>query len=272
VRAAETDGPIRRHAARLAAQLGLPLVGGDDPAYDMLLTVTPERLELHFPQPGGPGPLYVDFVGGPLGYARRINRFGLLFQAVGFRSGRPTVLDATAGLGRDAFRLAYHGCRVTAIERSLILVTLLQDGLERSARVPEIRERLSDRLRFVHADARSFLQQPAPEDMPDVVYLDPVFPPMKKFSLVRVEMRILRQLVGDDSDAPELLELARAVARQRVVVKRHRHAEPLGPSPTHSHSDKTTRYDVYVRPHHRSAATGSDSSAPLRGAAPGKRT
>jgi len=75
-----------------------------------------------------------------------------------------------------------------------------------------------------------------------------MFPPQKKSALVKVEMRILRQLVGDDPDAGELFELARAVARQRVVVKRHRHAAPLSPNPTHSLSDKTTRYDVYVRP------------------------
>ena len=49
-------------------------------------------------QRGGPKPLCVDFVEGPQGYARRVNRFGLLYTAIGFSSGRPTVLDATAGL------------------------------------------------------------------------------------------------------------------------------------------------------------------------------
>ena len=267
--AAGSGEALQRHAAQLAAQLGLPLVPAADPAYDLLLTVTAERLELRSTQRGGPSPLYVDFVGGPLGYARRLNRFGLLFQAVGFRTGRPTVLDATAGLGRDAFRLAYHGCQVTALERSPILFALLQDGLDRAARVPEIQEHLGDRLRLLLGDARSFLQQLAaqktcaaaapgggssPPDVPDVVYLDPMFPPPKKSALPKVEMRILRQLVGDDPDAGELFDLARPVARRRVVVKRHRLAEPLSPHPTHSHSDKTTRYDVYVRPLRREHA------------------
>lgn len=241
---AESVDPIRSRAAQ--PDPPSPQVG--DPLHDAQLTATAERLELRFPQRGGPGPLYVDFVGGPLGYARRVNRFGLLFQAVGFRNGRPTVFDATAGLGRDAFWLAYHGCRVTAVERSPILFALLQDGLERAARVPEIRERLGDRLHLLHADARDLLQRLGPADMPDVVYLDPMFPLRKKSGLVKVEMRILRRLVGDDPDAGELFALARAVARQRVVVKRHRHAEPLAPNPSHSLSDKTTRYDVYVHP------------------------
>lgn len=245
---------IQRHAAQLAAQLGLALVHIEDPAFEMLLTVTAERLELRFLQPGGSGPMCVDFVDGRHGYARGVHRFGLLFKAVGFRSGPLTVLDATAGLGRAAFRLAYHGCRVTAIERSPILFALLMDGLERAARVPEIHEHLGGRLRVLHDDARGYLQELALEDAPDVVYLDPMFPETKKSALVKVEMRILRRLIGDDLDAGELFEAARAVARQRVVVKRNREAEPLAPNPSHSHSDGTTRYDVYLCPQHFESA------------------
>jgi 16S rRNA (guanine1516-N2)-methyltransferase len=252
---ADPDDFTRRRAAQLAAQCALPLTEAPDPTYDILLTVTADRLELRFPHRGGPRPLYVDFVAGPLGYARRVARFGLLYQAIGFKSGRPTVLDATAGLGRDAFRLAYHGCQVTAMERSPILFALLQDGLDRANRVPELHEHLGDRLRLLQGDARDVLRQmcgtAAPgcvASAPDVIYLDPMFPPKKKSALVKKEMRILRQLVGDDPDARELFDVARAAARQRVVVKRLTHAEPLAPNPTHAHRDKTTRYDVYLTP------------------------
>jgi 16S rRNA (guanine1516-N2)-methyltransferase len=245
---ADGDDPaVQQRAGELGEQLRLPVIRTEDPAFDMILTITDERVELRFPQRGGPGPLYVDFVEGPMGYARRINRFGLIFQAVGFPN-HPTVFDATAGLGRDAFRLAYHGCPVTAVEREPIPFVLLQDGLERALHEPDIAEQVGQRLRLVHADAREILRALRPEDAPEVVYIDPMFPPKKKSALVKVEMRILGQLVGDDADAGELFELARAVARQRVVVKRHRHAEPLAPQPSHSCSDKTTRYDVYVRP------------------------
>jgi 16S rRNA (guanine1516-N2)-methyltransferase len=249
VHAAETGESLRQRAAQLADRLALPLVDDADPAFEILLTMTEERLDLRFAQRGGPGAVCVDFVGGPIGYSRRVNRFGLLYQAVGFRGGRPSVLDATAGLGADAFRLAYHGSRVTAVERSPILFALLEDGLERALRDPEIREHLGDRLQLVHGDARDVLGQLSPADAPEVVYLDPMFPPKKKSALAKVEMRMLRRLVGDDPDAAELFEAARAAARRRVVVKRHRHAEPLASGPTHSHGDKTTRYDVYVRPH-----------------------
>lgn len=252
--AGESAELVQRHAAQLADHLGLSLVHFDDPAFEMLLTVTADRLELRFPRPGGPGPMCVDFVEGRHGYARGVHRFGLLFKAVGFGSGPVNVLDATAGLGRAAFRLAYHGCRVTAIERSPILFALLKDGLDRADRVPEIHEHLGGRLHVLRDDTRGYLQQLPMDNAPDVVYLDPMFPEKKKSALVKVEMRILRRLIGDDLDAGELFEAARAVARHRVVVKRDRNAEPLSPNPSHSHSDGTTRYDVYLRPQHFSSS------------------
>lgn len=255
VYSAESAGPCECKAAQLAEQLRLPRVSSFTPHYDALLTVTAEHLELRYTWPGAPKPLYVDFVSGRMGHARRLNRFGLLYRAVGFRAGRPTVLDATAGFGADAFRLAWHGSEVTAVERCAVPFALMRDGLERAERVPDIHARLGGRLRLRHGDARDDLRQligGPPPGAPgansfDVVYLDPMYPPVGKSALAKVEMRILRRLVGDDIDAETLLGLARAAARQRVVVKRPRRAAPLGPDPTHSYSDTTTRYDVYIR-------------------------
>ena len=51
-------------------------------------------------------------------------------RAVGIQPGiRPTLLDATAGLGRDAFVLAELGCTLTLIERQPLIAALLEDGL-----------------------------------------------------------------------------------------------------------------------------------------------
>lgn len=222
-------------------------ISHDDPLGEMLLAETNGRLELCFPRRGGPSSLFVDFVNGPLGYARRRNRFGLLYQAVGFPRERPFVIDATAGLGADAFRLAYHGCKVVAIERSPMLFALLQDGLNRAEQDHEIRTHLNGRITLLNTDAREYLRERRAETDPDVVFLDPMYPPKKKSALAKMEMRILRRIVGDDLDAGELLELARAVARKRVVVKRHRNAEPLGGEPSHSLCDTSTRYDVYMK-------------------------
>jgi 16S rRNA (guanine1516-N2)-methyltransferase len=170
-----------------------------------------------------------------------------LARAVGLRGGaRPSVLDATAGLGRDGFELAGLGCQVTLLERSPVVHALLRDGL---ARAQVSAATTCERINLHLADAAEVLTDLAGNTAvrhPDVVYLDPMHPPRDKAALVRKEMRLLRAAVGDDADAAALIEPALVVARQRVVVKRPLRAEALdGRTPDWSVSGRTTRYDIY---------------------------
>ena len=83
-----------------------------------------------------------------------------------------------------------------------------------------------------------------------MVLVDPMHPPRGNSALVKKEMRVFRELAGDDDDAPRLLAAALEVATHRVVVKRPRKAPPIaGPAPQHTLEGKTSRYDLYV---HRS--------------------
>jgi 16S rRNA (guanine1516-N2)-methyltransferase len=243
--AADQTAAVRRRAAKLAAELGLPVAEDVAAGFELLLVIAADRLEVRSTQRRGAGPVWVDFVGGRLGYNRRAGRFGRLFDAIGPRAAAETVLDATAGLGQDAFLLAYHGYRVTAVERSPIVAALLADGLERAAATPELQEAVATRLHLVAADARDYLPSLAPAQAPAVVYLDPMYPRGKQAALVRKELRILRQLVGDDEDAGELFSAARRAARRRVVVKRMRLAPALAPEPSRTYQGRAVRYDVY---------------------------
>lgn len=209
------------------------------------LAVTADRVELRSSQPGRIRPVYVDFIGGDLASSRRADGSRLLFHAIGRLGATSTVIDATAGLGRDAFLLAHRGYRVTAIERSPIIATLLEDGIRRAMLVAELQEVFRDRFRLVVGDARTFLQQLAPAEAPDVVYLDPMFPPRTKAAKVKKESIVLRQIVGSDEDAGELLQAARAIARRHVVVKRMRYSPTIAPGVTRTYEGKSTRYDVY---------------------------
>jgi 16S rRNA (guanine1516-N2)-methyltransferase len=143
-----------------------------------------------------------------------------------------TVVDATAGLGRDSAALARAGYEVTAIERAPPLVELW-----RAARLPR-------RLTFVAGDARALLRTLAP---PEAVLLDPMYPDTKRTAAPQKELVELRELVGDDEDAGELLAIAREVALLRVVVKRPKKEPPLAPNPSHSWEGASTRYDLYLR-------------------------
>jgi 16S rRNA (guanine1516-N2)-methyltransferase len=170
-----------------------------------------------------------------------------LASAVGLRKRTPTLVDATAGLGRDAVLLASFGCTVTAIERSVVLGAMLRDALKRAATADAADEISRRCFTLIVGHATEVLAGMPEREAPDVVYLDPMFPPSGKSALPKKEMRILRRLVGDDADAEGLLETARRVARDRVVVKRTPRALPLAPTPTMSYRSKLARYDVYLR-------------------------
>lgn len=215
---------------------------------DFLLVVREHRLELCETRRSGAGPIFVDFLARWSGSGHRL---GLshrqpIAKAVGLRRGPVSVVDATAGLARDTFLLASLGCNVIAVERSAVLGALIRDGLTRAAVAgpPGIRSVL-DRITLVVDNARNVLPE-MKSAAPDVVYLDPMYPPKRKRALSKKEMRVCRRLVGDDGDAGELLAIARRVAWRRVVVKRHPHAPPLAADPDIQFRSKKARYDVYL--------------------------
>ncbi len=207
------------------------------------------RLELRHAGPNSPGGIFVDFVGGRAGHRRRTGegRKQPLGRAVGLKPGEhPRILDATGGLGRDAFVLATLGCFVTVIERNAFVCALLEDGLRRAAHDPETAAVVS-RITLMHEDARSYLADLPDNACPDVIYLDPMYPTREKSAAVKKEMRMLQELLGPDSDADQLLTFARKCARQRVVVKRPKSAPDLnGETPHHRIVTPNTRYDVYT--------------------------
>jgi 16S rRNA (guanine1516-N2)-methyltransferase len=212
--------------------------------------VTDQGLELRQAASGGPGPIRVDLVHGPGGVRGRQGAGQeLLARAVGARQGRrPSIVDATAGLGRDATMLARFGCTVTAIERSPIVAALLRDGLSRAMQCVETRHELDEHLAIVQADARQWLEALPANRWPDVVYLDPMYPARPgERALAKKEMQLLRRLLGEDEDTAELFVAARRVARQRVVVKRHHHAPPLAGRPSITFTGRSTRFDVYLQ-------------------------
>ncbi|MBN7767252.1 MULTISPECIES: 16S rRNA (guanine(1516)-N(2))-methyltransferase RsmJ [Pectobacterium] len=219
-----------------------------DPDAAMALVLTAERLELRKQDEPKLGAIFVDFVGGAMAHRRRFGggRGEAVAKAVGIKKDYlPDVVDATAGLGRDAFVLAALGCHVRMVERNPVVAALLDDGLQRGYRDAEIGPWLRERLTLLHASSMTALRDITPP--PDVVYLDPMFPHKQKSALVKKEMRVFQSLVGADDDADALLEPARALAKKRVVVKRPDYAPPLAGIPAQSMLEtKSHRFDFYL--------------------------
>ena len=196
-----------------------------------------------------PGPVRVDFVEGGAAH-RRLYGGGsgqMIAKAVGVAQGvRPSVLDATAGLGKDAFVLASLGCQMSLIERQPLIGALLEDGLLRAATDFEVAPIVA-RMQLLKGNSIELMRNWQGEP-PQVIYLDPMFPHREKTALVKKEMRLFRPLVGDDLDAPALLAAALALASHRVVVKRPRKAPCIdGPKPSHALDGKSSRYDIYPK-------------------------
>lgn len=242
-----------QHAARkLADELGLSWLGIVKPQqirdYPVLLYMDDEGLALQLTGKGAPGPVRAEFVTGKMGY-RREHGGGtgqLVARAVGLQKTKAQlhVVDATAGLGQDAFVLAGLGCRVTLFERNPVIHALLADGLVRATLNAECAEVIA-RMDLQAGSSIDWLRKAEPNTA-DVVYLDPMFPHRDKAALVKKEMQVFRQVVGDDDDSGQLLAAALTCARYRVVVKRPRKAPAVaGPEPTTRIEGKSSRYDVY---------------------------
>lgn len=198
-------------------------------------------------QGGDPADLVVDFVGGAMGHRLRqgVGRRQDLPRAIGFGKGLvPRVVDATAGLGRDAFLLAALGSEVTLIERSPDMHARLAEGLARAVAAGGEPAEIAARMTLIFGDARETL----PTLSPEVVLVDPMHPPRKSSALVKQNLRLVRELVGTDPDAGELMAVALAHARRRVVLKWPLRGDPLPGlrAPSHQIFGKTLRFDVFV--------------------------
>lgn len=216
---------------------------------DFALQLGSEGLQFVELGPQAPGAVRVDFVEGAVAH-RRLFGGGtgqMIAKAVGVQPGvRPQVLDATAGLGRDAFVLASLGCSMTLIERQPLIAALLEDGLARARQSAEVAP-IAAQMRLLQGNAIELLSTWA-DEAPQVIYLDPMFPHRDKSALVKKEMRLFRPLVGDDLDAPALLAAALALASHRVVVKRPRKAPCIeGAKPSYVLEGKSSRYDIYAK-------------------------
>jgi UPF0341 protein APL_1871 len=215
----------------------------------LALVQTPERLELRKLDEPKLGAIAVDFVDGKMAHRRRFGggRGEAVAKAVGIKGDYlPTVIDATAGLGRDAFVLAAIGCKVQLIERNPVVSALLEDGLKRAYLDPEIGEFMQSRMVLLPFHTISEYAA-ANEDTVDVVYFDPMFPHKQKSALVKKEMRVFQHLVGADLDSDDFFQPAKQAARKRVVVKRPDYAPFIAEQkPDFSQTTKNHRFDVYL--------------------------
>lgn len=229
-------------AKMLADRLHIPFVLPQTMEFEYILLFTPDHLCL---QKTGSRetPLFIDLLSEEIQY--RLKKISLkkevLARALGLKKNVPlSIVDATGGLLRDSLIIAALGFDVQIFERSPIIHALQVDALERASFDPIVQ-----RMHLFRGDAIEMLPL---LDKPDVIYIDPMFPPRKKSALPKKEMIYFKNIVGNDLDAENLLKTALACASSRVVVKRPRIIENLTENlaPSFSLGGSSCRFDVYL--------------------------
>lgn len=170
-------------------------------------------------------------------------------------SEKPSLVDATAGLGHDSLLMAYLGANICLVERHPILFTLLEDAKSQAENDPFLAKVVA-RIDLIFSDSTVYLEQLIQDKkVVDVVYLDPMFPQrdqhqqaVKKKAQVKKQMQLLHLLLPEDGEmdlGDHLLVLAQHIAK-RVVVKRPRLAVFLNDQPTdYQWQGDACRFDAY---------------------------
>jgi 16S rRNA (guanine1516-N2)-methyltransferase len=205
----------------------------------------------------------------------------LLVKAVGPSKGvvcgskGAVVYDLTAGLGQDSLVLALNGAiMVHLVERDPIVAALLKDAIRRLGILSchqgsDLRAAMALELSkkmIVHqgdgAEVMAKLIASGTAPPPDVIYLDPMFPPRTKSAKVKKNMVLLHglldtQTTDEISDTKRLEEESRLLGQAfeattgKVVVKRPARSLPLGddsmPRPSYAIEGSVNRWDVYVK-------------------------
>ena len=196
-------------------------------------------------------PLIIDFTSSKIAYRNNKASLGneLIAKAIGIKSNNNLhIADATAGLGGDSFLLASFGCKITMFERSPIISKLLENALERSSNILEIKETIN-RITLIKDNFYNYVISNNLENI-DIVYLDPMFPEKNKNTAVKKEMQYLQDIVmmPNIDDEKLLFNAAYETAKYRVVVKRPKKSPYLdNQKPSHTIEGKAIRFDVYVK-------------------------
>lgn len=173
----------------------------------------------------------------------RLQHEMLVRAAKSDKPGRKAI-DATAGMGEDAFLLAAQGYEVTLFEKNPVIAVLLKDALRRAKKHPVLKD-IASRMNLVQdnsVEGMSKLLDPV-----DVIYLDPMFPARQKSSLINKKLQLIQKLEPPCSEETDLFDAAISASPSKIIVKRPLKSEFLaGRKPSYTLNGKAIRYDCYT--------------------------
>ena len=187
--------------------------------------------------------LHVDFLSGPMGWRlKRSDHETLLKKTLGKSKDVLTIFDATAGLLSDSIIFLSLGHSVVACEQSKILHLLVKDACKRAeAELPYLKN-----LTFINGDSLDIYGKY--KDI-DAVYLDPLYPEIKKNILRSGNINSIRGLLDlerIEDRADELFNEFKKLDYKKIILKRPTNADQLDKNINYQVKGKSTRFDIYL--------------------------
>lgn len=179
---------------------------------------------------------------------RRVTEGRLLHEmlAKATKTDKPGLkaIDATAGMGEDAFLIAANGYDVTLHEQNPVISLLLKDSIRRAKKHPILKNIVS-RMHVVEGDSVDILNSRL--DPVDVIYLDPMFPGRQKSGLINKKLQLIQKMEAPCTNEHELFDAAINACPSKIIVKRPLKAPFLAEkAPNHTLEGKAIRYDIYA--------------------------
>ncbi len=213
-----------------------------------VLNLTSNGLMIYAP---GTKPWKIDFLSTARQYRRKYGGVEMLARACGIKKNQEplTIIDATAGYGKDGFVLACLGAKVMLIERHPVMAALLEDALKRFYEDPLLSQHIhlslhfDDSIHFLTHELEKLLPQ-----LPDVIYWDPMHPERQKSAQVKKDMALLQQWVNAETNPEALVNFSLPYAKKRVVLKWPQKAPSLiNLKPNFIYEGKTIRFEVFKK-------------------------
>ncbi|MBT7322542.1 MAG: class I SAM-dependent methyltransferase [Gammaproteobacteria bacterium] len=145
-----------------------------------------------------------------------------------------TILDCTAGYGRDSYILRSMGYDITMIENSPVMSLLLNSALKKLE--------LSN-FSMYHGNSYDYLKHS--ENHYEYIYIDFMFDKLKESSLSSKNDETLKLISFQDSNKNNLIKLAIKKSKGRVIVKEPKHSLSNILKPDYIIKTKLLNFNVY---------------------------
>ena len=188
--------------------------------------------------------IHIDFLKGKVGWRiKRSQHESNLKKALGKNKKDITIFDATAGFLSDSMIFLSLGHKVIAVEKNKIIFHLVNDAVKRASKKLEF----INNLDFRCGDSFNLYQDF--KDQCDIVYLDPMYPILKKNQKKSgpIEaIKFLQKCENSSEDNEELINNFLSNDFKKIILKRPLKSKKKYSNINYQVKGSTTRFDIYL--------------------------